>query len=473
MASNPTVAGATALAGSGARPLEIILASDEPVWVDGVDLREFSPPERHQLTRLVQVLETRGRRVRIRRNREHRVGRVHLGDTVVTIPPPFDPAVFIDFFLYASGRKMEDFLRRRTAETEARLRRRDDPFLVLLAGVLVDAAEQIVATRVARGYEPVIERSRTISGRPLWGRDFGHHPAEGITCRYFVLSTDNLLNRLVSAGIRQAASILRDTPMASVANTQRFIWRSIADQSYVTPHDFDLGERRITRLTEPYRDALAISRALLYGFSLENPFAGRSTRLQVLEFSLPELFERFLSRLLSEASVNLGLRVHIQAEDRHAIVDAEGTIYRRVRPDIVVFRGSQPVAVVDAKFKPHYTRTQRGKRVPPKNRVSNADIYQMFFYQARIRARYRLERSPRAIIVAPLLQQAAEIVESERRTALWQTEELGSPEFGLSLVPLPVVSVVRSIQDGRGGLAVLESASELAAHLVACAEPAV
>ena len=448
----------------------IVLRDSEPVKISGVRREDLTDIEVEQLKRLVEVLDWKGSNLSVRRNRSHRVGRLSVGSIVITVPPAFDPEVFTDFYLYASGADLSEFSSRRTAPIAAEYRERYDIFLILLARLFIEATERVLSLGIARTYEQNVERLHLLRGRPLWTKDFGHHPAEGITCKHYPLTTENLPNQLIVAGLIAAAPILHSSSSASQWHSQLFTWRSLASSTVPSEVLFQRAEQQLTRLTAHYRTALNLARAITLGFSPTNLFAGNSGSLQTLEFSLPMLFERFLERLILSASASLGLDVRVQAQDGAAIVNGYGQLYRRIKPDLVVFDNEQPVAVIDAKYKPKYVNIPvgNGRQIPSANRVTNEDIYQICFYQTRLRLKYKTSALPLALVVAPQVSKGATQMDVKARTIRWRTAEPGADEgeYGLTLIPLPLVEVLTALKTGVSELEALSEAKELQQALV-------
>jgi hypothetical protein len=448
---------------------DIVLDSDRPVTLSGLALEELAREELGALRRLADVSGVPGRSlIVLRRNRRYRVGRLRLRNLTITVPPDIAPDLFVDLFLYAYGVDLERFVRRPTAPVELGPATRREFFLKLLAYLLVEATERLLTRRIARAYTALEERIQVLRGRPRWTRDFGHHPNEGVTCRHYVLQTDNVLNRLVLAGLRAAGPLLRDTPWVSHCQNQVFIWRSIASEALPRPEDFILAERGVNRLTEHYRPVLALSRAVTLGLAPEDPFSGASSPFQTLEFSLPILFERFVFRVLRGAAAELDLEVHYRRTDPQAILDGSGESYRSVEPDIVLFRRGRPVAVIDAKYKPRYVTGRPARRIPPQDRVSNADIYQLFFYQSRLMNLYRLEEPCDAVIVAPQVPGARPTPDAVCRTLIWRSGDPGEAPLRLLVIPVPLADILASIRGGSSALQALASAPELIRFLRTC-----
>jgi hypothetical protein len=176
-------------------------------------------------------------------------------------------------------------------------------------------------------------------------------------------------------------------------------------------------------------------------------------------YNLATMFERVVELLTRAAAVKHGLSVKAQYSRSDALLDAEGSVYRRVRPDLVVFRSGRPLAVLDAKFKPRYLTG--AARPPMSARVVLADAYQLFFYAERLRRLHRVDAPLPAFIVAPSLS-PDDVPPPSRRTIRWG-EVGGSEEVGLRVLALPLVEVVDMILSGSTTAAATAAASELVA----------
>lgn len=437
---------------------EIVLQDDEPVVLEDIREGELSDEENRELGRLADVTYVRGRLL-LTAGRRQRVGRTRIRHYVITVPAPMPPAEFVDFVLYAAGLDLHKFVERRPALVDVGRRRKADIFLALLANLQVASAEKILRQQVAREYTACEDRQRLLRGRPIWAKDFGRHPAEGITCRYRVLDTDNLFNRLVLTGLEASASILAGSGVGVRASNQVFIWRSLATSTAPKPTDYEYALGRLNRLTEHYRPVLVLSQTVVFGLTPLDVFAGSQTPFQTIEFSLPFLYERFVARFLSAVIRDFGLTLTFREEDRRAILDARGETYRRIEPDFVLFRGRFPVAVIDAKFKPRYVLGRPASAIPRQNRVTTDDIFQVFFYQARLQARYLPARQLLGAILAPCLQDSP-VSDLDRRTITWSGDD-PSDIFELRVLPLHLPLILEKLRDGTDELGVLHHLPEL------------
>jgi len=377
----------------------------------------------------------------VRRNRDHWVGRMRLPDSNTSIVslPDFNDTLFADFFAYAQAGRIPA-----VGSVDAAEGRRGD-FSALVAQIFVDAVEQDVVRRISRRYQERIERSQVLRGRPLWR--FGRPIAGGLECRVHRLQVDNLLNRLILAGLRVAHRLLR----TSKTSTLVYQFRSQVRDSHPRPADFDLARRGINALSLHYRPALELARSLVLQLD-PDLFKSGPGKMIGFELYIPRLFESFVHRLVHDALPDF--RVVSQTVDGEAFRDDWGNTYRTIRPDTVVYDADVPLAVLDAKYKPQYLRDRK--------KVSTADLYQLFFYQSRLRERSGLAAPPTAAIVAPSFGTSPPVRERiVHRDAEHQPAKI-------CVVDLPLERVVDQLRYGEK--AALKAAPELTTLLESVCE---
>ena len=224
-----------------------------------------------------------------------------------------------------------------------------------------------------------------------------------------------------------------------------FVWRSLADPlPGVKLHQFTAALSGLNRQTEPYRSALLLAQVLLLGVDPPGAYEVGSLLAPLPRFDLAQLFERVTARLVRTAAASVHLETRTQHNRGDVLVDAEGDTYRRVRPDLVLFRAGVPVGVLDAKYRSRYTTYREGDY-----RVAPADIYQMFFYSERIARLYHLPSAIPGFILAPTLSPDHLDVPENRRTIFW--ESLAARTLGTSLrvLAIDVHSVADAVLRGE------------------------
>ena len=362
------------------------------------------------------------------------VGSQSVGGLRVTVQPRLAAAEMAALIRYAWGR---DLARSRTQTRVAR-----EGLDELVGRLLADEAQGILQRGLARRYERRTEALTVVRGRPAFEANFPWRP-EGMTslvCTHHLLTADNLHNRLVRAALERAVFLDVSVPTRRSLSAHRAAWRGVAGAMSPTGADFQRARERTDRLTEPYALALRLSELILRGERPAGLFeAGESSA--GFRLDMAALFEAFAERSLREWAEPQGLTVRAQGPDRGAFLDGSGKPYRRVIPDLVVYRGGVPVAVVDAKYKRYWPATDGGQ---PERKVSTADLYQLFFYAQRLQVKHGLTEPPAAFIASPLPSvddREAHPVADRYRQVSWRA---GGHEAGsVALLWIPMTHLVR------------------------------
>ena len=377
-------------------------------------------------------------KVELLRRTPHVVGRVSAAGHVFSVVPELKPRDFIDYLLYALDDDFRRFFQQLPTAIWSRVAPEDAEFAELLSYLMVAFAERLLNGYLAKTYEAKREIVQTIRGRPYWPANFGRHFATGIVCDYREISTDNLFNRLVLCGLEAAKSILRRRPDNLEALLYAF--RSAATEFAADQKAFVQAEKKINRMTEPYRPALVVARSLLFGFSAEDILEGGNSSLQCMQFDMSILFEKFLGKLLNAYFQGTDVRVIEQEDDGDAVLDGYEQTYMRIRPDVIFARNGRAIAVADAKFKSRYVSE-------PWSKVSSEDIYQMFLYANRAISKYELERDDiQVVIFAPKFGQ--DNVQQDERALTIRWNRHGERRLMMRIIPVELSNVLPVLRTG-------------------------
>lgn len=380
-----------------------------------------------------------------------RIGTVQIRDLRVDVRPRLAAPEMVTLIRYALGGNVSPAERSAPPTGPVGL---DELICVLLA----EEADRIRQVGLSRLYRKQTEPLAVLRGRPEFLGSFPlrkkHNPR--IMCSHYQLTCDNLDNQLLRVGLERAGLM-----EVSVATRRRLLehrraWSFFASDIRPSPGDFTRARSRYTRLSEHYRLAHNLSELITMRRRPAELFGESPVATKGLILEMPYLFERFVERLVDAWARPVGLRVVPQQPDRGALLDAEGDIYRRVRPDVVLYRQDRPVAVIDAKYK-EYWRGKEPSGVPDR-RISNEDLYQLFFYAQRLQLKHGLPTPPAAFIVAP--RPAPDECEgreigSRYRSVAWRA---GHEQAGeVRLINLPLTDILRSMRRTSRWLDTLES----------------
>lgn len=431
-----------------------ILITGIPTAVDGFIPESFSPDEALRLKKLISwEYDSVQKSYLLKRKLPHKVGRVVAKNVVYSIVPDMSALDFTTFFLYSLGVRLDRFMANNSSQITAAYGNDHPDFRTLAATLLVLTAEEIAGGFLAKGYVRKAERLNTIRGRIDWRELYRPGPRSDIPCIFSEISLDNLLNRVVCAGLRA----VQDVPILPIfrrrLNEQVFTWSSIATSQHIKLSDLQLAEKSVNKLTEKYRGVISLCRMVMFGYGPEDFFNAGSSNFQCLEFDLAMIYERFVLRLIEQRITRSCLSVEPQVRERLGLRNGYGQTYHETRPDFLVKCNGFPVAVMDAKFKPHYV-SQEGT-FSRRNKVSEADVYQLLFYAQRASQLAHGTSIP-AFIVSPRIDKSSIVPESPLRQINWVHD--GKAEVSIDVIDIDFGRTIDAIRSQtelpRDGLAI-------------------
>jgi 5-methylcytosine-specific restriction enzyme subunit McrC len=378
------------------------------------------------------------------------VGTVQIGRLRVDVSPSLAAAEMATLIRYAFGGVVEGWQHSRIATSRTGL---DE----LIAAVFAEELSVLREAGLSRNYVSRRELLPVLRGRPDFVASFPWNDGSmtSIACRYHELTCDNLDNQLLRAAVER--TMLMDT---SVMTRRRLLehrqaWSEIASLRAVVREEFTTARERYTRLSEHYRLAHNLAELILLGHRPSSPYEAGRQPTGGLCLDMADLFERFGERSVRETLEPLGLVVRSQEADRGALLDRDGHRYRRIRPDLVIYREGLPIAVVDAKYKEYWPAAADGC---PAHRVSNEDLYQLFFYAQRLQLRHRLASAPAAFILAPLPapdERDRPVIGDRYKVVSWRAG--GDAGCDVMLLLLPLTDMLRRLAAGRQRLETLSA----------------
>ena len=237
----------------------------------------------------------------------------------------------------------------------------------LVISAFVQTLERLVRRGLRRDYRDHADDLAVLRGRlDLAQQIRRHHAARPtLSCRY----EEHTLDTPFNAVLRYAASLAwTDWPEL---RRRLPVIRSWLQEIPLRPFGSEEIDRfRYNRLTEYYEPAHRLCRLVIdgAGVMLEEGNAAPAGSFIV---DMNRVFEDFVGRWLTE-NVRAPFRAVLQS--RHKL-DAQGAI--EIKPDVLIYRGSRIVGVIDAKYK---LRSSGG--VP-----GNQDAYQVLAYARRFGVR--------------------------------------------------------------------------------------
>ncbi len=374
-----------------------------------------------------------------------KVGSVQIGKLRVDVMPRLGSPELATLIRYALGGSVDALERSQIGHERVGL----DELLCLIF------AEELARIRQIGLSRRYVDRRQWVSalrGRPDFLGSFPWHDngMSSIVCRFHELTCDNLDNQLVLAGLERAClmGVTADTRRKLLDHRQA--WASLASPMVAAGRsEFAKARAKYTRLSDHYRLAHNLAEIIVQGRSSAAVYEAGEHPTKGFFVDMPDLFERFVERLVRNAVKGKGLRIESQQSDHGALFDAEGKLYHSVRPDLILYDQDTPVAVVDAKYK-NYWEADPVNGVP-RQRISNEDLYQMFFYAQRIQIRHQLTTAPAAVIVSPMPAEdegcGGPVIGKRYRRVVWRAG--AGDEVGVSLALLPMTQILRALRAPR------------------------
>jgi 5-methylcytosine-specific restriction enzyme subunit McrC len=262
-----------------------------------------------------------------------------------------------------------------------------ETLLEILIRIFCDKLTEIVRRGMPRQYNGQEDDLPALRGTLDVPRQFTRHAVDPgrLACRFDELSADIALNRIMKAALAHLSRLSR-----SFSNLQRlrelaFVY---ADISTVPLPALRWGEVVIDRTNRGWRDLVGMARMFLRN-QFQTTSAGAEQGTALL-FEMNTLFEEYIGRLVARAMVGTEYRVSLQGGREYCLTHQDsGKLAFQTKPDILIYRGSQVVQVIDTKWKRISSRID-----DPKQGVSQSDIYQMMAYA-------HLYKAPRLTLLYP------------------------------------------------------------------------
>jgi 5-methylcytosine-specific restriction enzyme subunit McrC len=180
------------------------------------------------------------------------------------------------------------------------------------------------------------------------------HDALAVPCTFFPRLEDNPLNQLLLAGVTYAADMAGFLPLkADLRQMGTFMAETVSRKSL---DDVLLAkaESLLTRLTAPYRPALALINLLYMGHGVTLDVGGTDHKARNFLFDMNMFYQALLQRFLQEHLPGYNVRAEQPLFGVMSYNPGLNPRHRQAplpRPDFTIYEGSKRVAIIDSKYR--------------------------------------------------------------------------------------------------------------------------
>lgn len=301
--------------------------------------------------------------------------------------------------------------------------------------IRIFADRLLVETRrgLPRRYLPHEDDLSALRGRLDVTRQFTHHAVrpDRLACRYDQLSSDLPLLQVMKAAVLALRRLSRAPDTQRLLDELRFVLAGVSD---IPLSSLPWDRVSIDRTNRRWESLFALARLLVRrDWQSTSASAGGGEGVALL-FAMNDLFEAAVAALLRQDLAGSGIDVVAQGGLRYCLgdwrgdEDCTGHLFQ-TRPDILLRRDGEVVAIVDTKWK-----SLSGDPLDRRKGVGQADVYQMMAYA-------RLYRCDRLMLLYPARPGSGGAV----------VREFGM-DGGRELLVLGQVDMSGSLDDARTGL---------------------
>lgn len=254
--------------------------------------------------------------------------------------------------------------------TDALIDTLKQPLSEVLIGRFLQDLAQVVRKGIRKDYQRIESQERFLKGQLHTARQLRQSPAKQtqFSIEYDVFSENRAENRLIHSALILVTKWSQYLPNQKLARELRFAFDAMPVSTH-TASDFQAW--RTSRDMQYYQTLLPWLKLILSQYS---PFATANHHAGI-SFLLPmdKLFEAYVASEIQRV-LPAGYRLQVQSTKSYLARQHQKPLFQ-LRPDLVIYRGGELIAVLDTKWKLLDQTQPDGKAG-----IAQADMYQLFAY---------------------------------------------------------------------------------------------
>ncbi|MCZ4295033.1 McrC family protein [Vibrio sinaloensis] len=246
------------------------------------------------------------------------------------------------------------------------------PLLDVFIGQFLESVNRLVKRGLRSDYVKCEDNLFFLKGKLNSGKQLRHNfiNRHKFYCEYDEFLQDRPANRLIHTALEVVSKLARSSRNEKLSRELLFVFQDIPKSADPSA---DFSRLKIDRGMDYYREPLDWTKLILKGLSPQSMY-GSSDAISLL-FPMEAVFESFVSITLERQRLSC-FQLRTQSKQTHFVMHGESQWFQ-LKPDLIVQKSEQNIAVLDTKWKLINQALGNGS---DKYGLSQADFYQMFAY---------------------------------------------------------------------------------------------